>query len=105
MRVFTTDVMPEYISVIMRSRILVEQTKHMMTGNTHPRISKEDVRKLRIPVPKKNVQETIVVEMKRRKTLARQLKQEAEQDWAAAKAQFENELVGEERDKVFGIRN
>jgi restriction endonuclease S subunit len=95
MRVFVTDALPEYIAVIMRSRIIVEQTKHMMTGNTHPRISNDDVRNLRIPIPKRDVQNAIVAEMKRRKTLARQLKQEAERDWAAAKVQFEKELLGE----------
>jgi restriction endonuclease S subunit len=67
----------------------------MMTGNTHPRISKDDVRNLRIPVPNKDIQKEIVAETHRRKTLARQLKQEAEQDWATAKAQFEKELLGE----------
>jgi restriction endonuclease S subunit len=67
----------------------------MMTGNTHPRISNDDVRNLRIPVPEDDVQRTIVAEMQRRKTLARKLKQEAEQDWVVAKAQFEKELLGE----------
>ncbi len=31
---------PEYLAVVMRTSLIVAQTKHMMTGNTHPRIAK-----------------------------------------------------------------
>lgn len=33
---------PEYLAVVMRTSLIVAQTKHMMTGNTHPRIANED---------------------------------------------------------------
>ena len=29
--------LPEYLAAILRSRIVLAQTTHMMTGNTHPR--------------------------------------------------------------------
>ena len=88
-------ILPEYLAAILRSDLILSQTKHMMTGNTHPRISNDDVRNLYVPVPDITVQETIVRELKKRRLEARQLKQEAEQEWAAAKAQFEKELLGE----------
>ena len=66
----------------------------MMTGNTHPRISNDDVKNLYIPVPELSIQHQIVEELSRRRVEARKLKQQAEADWAKAKAQFEKELLG-----------
>lgn len=88
-------VLPEYIAAIMRSDLILSQTKHMMTGNTHPRISNDDVQNLYIPVPDISTQKTIVSDLTERRIKARQLKQEAEQEWTAAKAQFEKDLLGE----------
>ena len=93
MRVKCNDVLPEYLSVIMRSKIIVSQTRHMMTGNTHPRISNDDVSNLRIPIPEKAVQEKIVKEAVRRKVKARKFRYEAETEWIAAKERFERELM------------
>ena len=94
MRVNCSDVLPEYLTAIMRSKIIVAQTKHMMTGNTHPRISNDDVRNLRIPVPSKDIQRTIINEMRNRIERSRLLKREAETEWTAAKGRFERELMG-----------
>ena len=89
------SILPEYLAVIMRSKLILCQTKHMMTGNTHPRISDEDVKALVIPVPSKKVQQKIVDEYKIRTSRARQLRQEAEKEWQDAREQFEKELLGE----------
>ena len=94
MRVKCGDVMPEYLAIIIRSKIIVAQTKHMMTGNTHPRISNDDVRNLRIPVPSMDTQKAVVNEMRKRIERSRRLKQEAESEWVAAKERFERELIG-----------
>jgi hypothetical protein len=32
-----------YLAAVLRSSVVVAQTKHMMTGNTHPRLANEDV--------------------------------------------------------------
>jgi len=89
------SILPEYLAIIMRSKLTLLQTKHMMTGNTHPRISDEDVKALVIPVPSKKVQQKIVDEYKIRTSRARQLRQEAEKEWQDAREQFEKELLGE----------
>jgi restriction endonuclease S subunit len=89
------NVLPEYLSAILRSDLILSQTKHMMTGNTHPRISNDDVKNLYIPIPELSIQRQIVEELSRRRAEARKLKQQAEADWADAKAQFEKELLGE----------
>lgn len=93
MRVKISHILPEYLSAIMRSDLIIAQTKHMMTGNTHPRISKDDVKNLYIPVPELSIQEAIVSELGHRREKARTLKRESEQGWKAAKAQFVRELL------------
>lgn len=54
------SILSEYLAVIMRSKLILHQTKHMMTGNTHPRISNDDVKALIIPVPNREVQQEMV---------------------------------------------
>ncbi len=89
------EVLPEYLAAIIRSPLILAQTKHMMTGNTHPRISNDDVKNLYIPIPDMPKQQEIVAELNNRRQEARKLKAEAEKEWAEAKEQFEKELLGE----------
>lgn len=91
----TNEILPEFLAAIMRSDLILAQTKHMMTGNTHPRISNEDVQNLYIPIPNIEVQREVVLELSNRRNQARRLRLEAEQEWQEAKAQFEKELLGE----------
>ena len=96
MRVINCEkVLPEYAAAILRSDLILSQTRHMMTGNTHPRISNDDVKNLYIPIPELAVQIEIVTELHNRRVQARRLKEEAELNWKAAKEQFEKELLGE----------
>jgi restriction endonuclease S subunit len=88
-------ILPEYLAAIMRSDIILSQTRHMMTGNTHPRISNDDVKNLYIPVPPIAIQREIVKEVQLRRQKARKLKHQAEREWLEAKTQFERELLGE----------
>ena len=88
-------ILPEYVAAILRSDLTLSQTRHMMTGNTHPRISNDDVRNLYIPVPDITVQKIIVEELRTRRLEARRLKNEAEQEWHDAIKRFEQELLGE----------
>ena len=57
----------EYLAVVLRTRLIVAQTKHMMTGNTHPRIANGDVETLLVPLANCTVQRAIVED-----TLSRQ---------------------------------
>lgn len=93
MRVKINNVLPEYLAAVLRSSLIVRQTKHMMTGNTHPRISNDDVRNLRIPVPDKAIQQRIADELHYRKTKAQALKTQATKNWETACARFEEELL------------
>lgn len=82
----------DYLAAILRSSLILAQTRHMMTGNTHPRLTNEDVVNLVIPIPKPEVQETIVAEVCRRREEARRLRAEAEAGWKFAKRWFEEQL-------------
>lgn len=96
MRVINSEtVLPEYVAAILRSNLILAQTKHMMTGNTHPRISNDDVQNLYIPVPDICVQNKIVDDLRKNRIEARKLKLEAAREWQEAKEQFEKELLGE----------
>ncbi len=86
--------LPEYLSTILRSRLILAQTVHMMTGNTHPRLVNAHVESLRIPIPKVNVQKTIAVDVAVRREEARRLRAEAEAGWQEAKRWFEEQLLG-----------
>lgn len=86
-------ILPNYLAVILRSRLIVAQTIHMMTGNTHPRLTNDDVTNLLIPIPKLETQEEISQEVKRRQSEAQRLRSEAETGWQATKQWFEDQLL------------
>lgn len=51
LRLKTKAITGELLSNILRSDVILKQTVHMMTGNTHPRLSDDDAKNLIIPVP------------------------------------------------------
>lgn len=87
---------PDYLAAVMRSSLVLAQTRHMMTGNTHPRLANEDVVNLVVPVPDRKVQEKIADEVAGRRKDARRLRDEARTIWDDAKRRFEEELLGPE---------
>ncbi len=87
-------ILPQYLSVILRSRLILAQTIHMMTGNTHPRLTNDDVTNLLIPIPKLEIQEEISQEVKHRRSESQRLRSEAETGWQIAKQWFEDQLLG-----------
>jgi type I restriction enzyme S subunit len=88
---------PEYLAVVMRTNLIVAQTKHMMTGNTHPRIANEDVANLLIPLASPDTQKAIVDETLSRQAESARLRDHAEKVWREAREVFEKQLfVGDE---------
>ena len=95
LRIADTDgILPDYLAAILRSKVVLAQTVHMATGNTHPRLTNEDVANLKIPVPDPEIQQIIAAEINRRRQEARRLRSEAENLWHDAKQWFEGELLG-----------
>ena len=86
--------LPEYLAAVLRSRLVLSQTVHMMTGNTHPRLTNDDVANLTIPIPSPEVQARVAGEIVQRREMARLLRAETEAGWATAKGWFEVQLLG-----------
>lgn len=94
MRVRDPEVLlPAYLSVVMRTQLIVAQTKHMMTGNTHPRLANEDVVNLLIPLADKATQQGIVDETLACQAEAARLRTHAEAVWQQARERFEQQLL------------
>lgn len=89
-------VIPDYLAAVLRSSIVLSQTRHMMTGNTHPRLANEDVANLVIPIPDTTIQEKIADEVIKRRSFARILREEAQKAWEDAKRNFEEQLLKSE---------
>ena len=83
----------EYLAVVMRTNLIVAQTKHMMTGNTHPRIANNDVKNLLIPLADYTAQRTIVEETLSRQAEALRIHAHAETVWREARERFEQQLL------------
>ena len=86
--------LPDYLATILRGKIVLAQTVHMVTGNTHPRLTNDDVVNLRFPIPHIGIQEIIRVEAVRRRDESRRLRAEAETVWQEAKGWFEKQMLG-----------
>ncbi len=84
---------PEYLAVVMRTSLIVAQTKHMMTGNTHPRIANEDVANLLVPLTDEKTQLLIVEETLARQAESVRLCAHAETVWRQARERFEQQLL------------
>ena len=89
----TRRLRPEYLAVVMRTDLIVAQTKHMMTGNTHPRIANEDVINLLIPLTDEKTQQRIVEETLASQTESARLRTHAEAVWREARERFEQQLL------------
>lgn len=64
------------------------------SGGNYPAITESELAKVLIPIPDKEVQQTIATEARRRREEARRLREEAEAGWQAAKRWFEEQLLG-----------
>lgn len=54
------DINPDFLTIILRSNMVVAQTKHLMTGNTLPRLQTSDIENIIIPIPSIEFQNKIV---------------------------------------------
>lgn len=69
----------EFLSIYLRSDLIVNQTKHLMTGNTLPRLQTEDINNL--PIPKISVeQQNKIVELYKLASVKKQIKEKEAQE-------------------------
>lgn len=92
--ILRTDVKKEYLQWILLNDYVLQQMLQRSSGGNYPAIVVEELKKIEIPIPDTDIQEKICAEAIRRKTTASDMINDAERDWANAKAQFEKELLG-----------
>jgi hypothetical protein len=85
----------EFLALFLRSQLVVKQTKHLMSGNTLPRLQTEDIESLLIPQVDYVLQKQIVDEAHQRMAEAEKLLIDAEKELDASKRQIEAILLGE----------
>ena len=86
-----------YLFAILSNRLIQEQIRHTWNIVTvRPNTSKPNVENLLIPVPTPEIQDRIAKEVMDRKSQAIKLRQKAVEEWEAAKAQFEEQLLSGE---------
>lgn len=54
------NINPDYLTIVLRSNMILSQTKYLVTGNTLPRLQTNDINNLVIPLPPLAVQKEIV---------------------------------------------
>jgi len=76
---------------------VLRQFQQRSSGGAYPAITLPELRQVLVPLAPEDEQEQvrIIDEIHRRRDEARRLRREAEEQWQAAKARFEAELLGE----------
>jgi type I restriction enzyme, S subunit len=87
------DVRAEYLATILRSPIVLAQTRHMTAGNTHPRLTGKDIQSMVLPKPDPDVQDEVAEVEADARTKARSLKLKADAAWSEAKQRFGDDLI------------
>jgi type I restriction enzyme S subunit len=87
------DVRGAYLAAILRAPIVLAQTRHMTSGNTHPRLTAQDVHNMYLPKPDPADQDAVAAADDTARLEARAIKLEAEAAWAGAKQRFGDNLI------------
>lgn len=85
----------EFLALLLRSEITVRQTKHLMTGNTLPRLQTRDIELLPIPIPDQAVQNRIIAFAAQAQKDAAGLTEAAATELETAKREIEAILLGD----------
>jgi len=95
LRIQGNDCLPEYLAAWLNSSIGNALSNRGVTGGTRIALDYETIRNLLIPLPPLSIQQTIAAEVTSRRNQARHLREQANTGWQAAKARFEQQLLGE----------
>ena len=87
------DINPDFLTIVLRSNLILAQTTHLMTGNTLPRLQTIDIDNLIIPYPDITIQEDIVNSVSAIKNKAKKLKEEGDVLLDEAKQKIEQLIL------------
>jgi len=89
-----TDVLPQYLAIVLRSPLVVAQTKHLATGNTLPRVTREDLEAVLIPIAPPSIQQELVDDFEQRRRKAADLRSAADEALSNQLDEFDRALFG-----------
>ena len=92
---FNERVNPQYVEIVLKSKIGQEQINRLISGGVQPTITKSDILSLEIPLPLPEIQEQIAEEALRLRSEAMKLRQEADAIVEAAKEEIVGILLAE----------
>lgn len=87
------DIDPDFLTIVLRSNMILAQTRHLMTGNTLPRLQTTDIDNLIIPYPDITTQKEIVDFVSMIKNKAKRLKGEGNTLLDEAKQKIEKLIL------------
>ena len=88
------DIHPDFLTAVLRSSMILAQTKHLMTGNTLPRLQTTDIDNLIIPYPDMEKQNEIVDYVSKVKTKAKLIQVEGNSILEETKKEIEKQIIG-----------
>lgn len=91
---FSDEVMPEYLSVILRSELCTYQFDQRSTGGNYPAITEEQLLRCEIPIAAKKVQMRIASTASSIRAEARKLKADATAALESARRKIELKIIG-----------
>ena len=86
---------PQYVEIVLKSKIGQEQINRLISGGVQPTITKSDILSLEIPLPLPEIQEQIAKEALRLQSEAAKLRQEANAILEEVKERVEQILLAE----------
>ncbi len=95
-QIANVNINPHYVAAFLNSELGRSLAIREVTGGTRPALDYKALKSLKVILPPIEVQNEIVADVKQRLTKAEKLKQEATEEWEAAKAQFEAQLLSRE---------
>jgi hypothetical protein len=94
LRVKAAQFDPTFLAIALRSPLVLAQTRHLTTGNTHPRAVEADAGGILLPVPALEVQEALGKQLDERRSKAHAIRREADEAWLQAQIDFNEALLG-----------
>lgn len=87
---------PYYVAAFFNVLLSIGYWKLLCTNfNNQAGVNTDTLKRVKIPLPPKEIQDQIAAELMQRRSQANVLRRQAIKEWADAKAQFEKELLGE----------
>jgi len=93
-RTLKVDINLEYLLYVLRSKIGLKQMEQRMTGGNYPAITPDELLKILIPLPPRDVQDKVVNEIRDKLSKAKKLRMEALKTLDEAKQRLEKIILG-----------